>query len=49
MLPAGVWEVVLDSSDPTVRGSWYGQGEVELALPAGSLLLLAAAGAEIRL
>ena len=48
-LPAGVWSVVLDTTHPTGLGSWHGQGEVELALPAGSLLLLAAAGADIRL
>jgi glycogen operon protein len=49
MLPAGVWQVVLDSTHPRGLGSWYGQGEVALPLPAGSLLLLAAAGADIRL
>ena len=49
MLPAGVWEVVLDSTHPTGLGSWHGQGEIELSLPAGSLMLLAAAGADIRL
>ena len=48
MLPAGVWEVILDSTHPTGLGAWHGQGEVELPLPAGSLLLLAAAGADIR-
>ena len=48
-LPAGVWEVVLDSTHPRGVGSWHGQGEVELPLPAGSLLLLAAAGANIKL
>jgi glycogen operon protein len=48
MLPAGVWEVVVDTTEPTGRGSWHGQGEVELALPAASLLLLAAAGAGIK-
>ncbi len=49
LLPAGVWEVVLDTTRPTGLGRWQGQGEVELPLPAGSLLLLAAAGANIRL
>ncbi len=49
MLPAGVWEVVLDSTHPRGLGSWHGQGEVALPLPAGSLLLLAASGADIRL
>jgi glycogen operon protein len=49
MLPAGVWEIVLDSTHPRGAGSWHGQGEVELPLPAGSLMLLAAAGANIKL
>lgn len=49
MLPAGVWEVLLDSTHPRGLGSWQGQGEVELALAGGGLMLLAAAGAAIRL
>jgi glycogen operon protein len=49
LLPAGVWEVVLDTTHPRGLGSWHGQGEVPLPLPAGSLLLLAAAGANIKL
>ena len=49
MLPAGVWQVLLDTTHPTGRSSWYGQGEVDLPLPAGSLMLLAAAGADIRI
>jgi glycogen debranching enzyme GlgX len=49
MLPAGVWEVILDSTHPKGWCSWHGQGEVWFALPAGSLILLAAAGANIRL
>ena len=49
MLPAGVWQVLLDTTHPRGLGSWYGQGETALALPAGSLLLLAAAGADIKL
>ena len=49
MLPAGVWQVLLDSTHPRGLGSWYGQGETALPLPAGSLLLLAAAGADVRL
>ena len=49
MLPAGVWEVILDSTHPQGRGSWHGQGEAPFALPAGSLMLLAAAGADVRL
>jgi glycogen operon protein len=48
MLPAGVWEVILDTSHAQGLGSWHGQGEVALPLPAGSLLLLAAAGASVR-
>ncbi|HEY9238583.1 MAG TPA: glycogen debranching protein GlgX, partial [Burkholderiaceae bacterium] len=47
MLPAGVWEVWIDTTQPTGRGTWHGQGEIALPLPAGSLLLLAAAGAGI--
>lgn len=49
MLPAGVWQVLLDTTQPTGEGRWYGQGETALPLPAGSLLLLAAAGADIKL
>jgi glycogen operon protein len=49
LLPAGVWEVIVDTTEPSGRGAWHGQGEVALPLPAGSLLLLAAAGAGIRL
>jgi len=49
MLPAGVWQVLLDTTQPRGLGQWYGQGETALPLPAGSLLLLAAAGADIRL
>jgi len=49
MLPAGVWQVMLDTTHPRGLGQWYGQGETPLPLPAGSLLLLAAAGADVRL
>ena len=49
MLPAGVWQVILDTTHPTGKGSWHGQGEIALPLPAASLLLLAAAGAGLRL
>ena len=49
MLPAGVWQVLLDTTHARGVGAWYGQGETALPLPAGSLLLLAAAGAGIRL
>jgi glycogen debranching enzyme GlgX len=48
MLPAGVWGVLLDSTHPQGLGAWHGQGEVRFALPAGSLVLLAAAGADVR-
>jgi len=46
-LPAGVWEILLDNSHPQGWGSWHGQGEVELPLPPGSFMLLAAAGADV--
>jgi glycogen debranching enzyme GlgX len=49
MLPAGVWEVLLDTTQPTGVGRWHGQGESLLALPSSSLLVLAAAGAGIKL
>ena len=49
MLPAGVWEVILDTTHALGMGAWHGQGEVLLPLPAGSLLLLAAAGAGVKL
>ena len=48
LLPAGVWEVLLDSNHPKGWGSFHGQGETELPLPPGSFLLLAAAGADVR-
>jgi glycogen operon protein len=44
MLPAGVWQVLLDTSHPQGLGQWHGQGEVPFDLPAHSLVLLAAAG-----
>ena len=44
-LPSGVWQVVLDSTESNGAGRWHGQGEIELPLPAHSVLLLAAAGA----
>ena len=49
LLPAGVWEVLLDTTHAQGIGTWHGQGEVRLGVPAASLLLLAAAGADIRL
>ena len=48
LLPAGVWEVVLDTTHARGIGNWHGQGEVALAIPAASLLLLAAAGADVK-
>ena len=49
LLPAGVWQCVLDSSHPRGLSSWQGQGEVVFPLPANSLVLLAAAGAGLKL
>ena len=49
MLPAGVWQVLLDTTQPRGFGRWHGQGETALPLEAGSLLLLAAAGAAVEL
>jgi glycogen operon protein len=46
-LPAGVWQVALDSTVPDGRGRWHGQGDVDLPLPAHALLLLAAAGVDL--
>ena len=45
MLPAGVWQVLLDTTEPQGRGRWHGQGEIWYPLPAHSLMLLAVAGA----
>jgi len=47
MLPAGVWQAMLDSSQPTGSADWYGQGETRFPLPAHSLVVLAAAGADL--
>jgi glycogen operon protein len=44
MLPGGVWEVILDSSKPRGEGDWHGQGGCLFALPARSVVVLAAAG-----
>ncbi|GAA5162882.1 glycogen debranching protein GlgX [Viridibacterium curvum] len=49
MLPAGVWQAWLDSSHPRGEVSWYEQGEVPFPLAAHSVVLLAAAGAQIKL
>jgi len=48
MLPAGVWQAVLDTSHPRGLATWHGQGEVPFALQAHSLVVLAAAGASIK-
>jgi glycogen debranching enzyme GlgX len=47
MLPAGVWQAVLDSSHPRGVTRWQGQGETPYRLPAHSLVLLVAAGTAI--
>lgn len=49
MLPAGVWKAEIDTSHPRGIGNWYGQGEAPFALESRCLVLLSAAGAEIRL
>jgi len=48
LLPAGVWRAVLDTSHPRGVARWHGQGEENLRLPAHSLMLLVAAGTDIR-
>ena len=48
MLPSGVWQALLDTTHPRGLARWHGQGEVPYSLPAHSLVLLAAAGADIR-
>ncbi len=48
MLPAGVWQALLDTTHPRGLAAWHGQGEVLFTLPAHSLMLLAAAGASIK-
>jgi glycogen debranching enzyme GlgX len=47
MLPAGVWQAVLDSSHPRGVTRWQGQGETPYRLPAHGLVLLVAAGTSI--
>jgi glycogen operon protein len=47
MLPAGVWQAVLDSAHPRGMTRWQGQGEAPLRLAAHSLVLLVAAGTSI--
>ena len=48
-LPAGVWELLLDTRRPRGEAKWQGQGESDLRVPLASMLLLAAAGAGIAL
>ncbi|NDP64381.1 glycogen debranching protein GlgX [Polaromonas sp.] len=48
LLPAGVWQAVLDTSHPRGLTRWQGQGEAPFALAAHSLVLLVAAGTELR-
>ena len=47
MLPAGVWQAVLDTADTRGVTRWQGQGEAPLKVQAHSLMLLAAAGNSI--
>ena len=47
MLPAGVWQAVLDTSHPRGMARWQGQGEMPYPLPAHSLVLLVAAGTDL--
>ena len=48
MLPAGVWQAMLDSAHPRGDAQWHGQGEVPISVAAHSVQLLAVAGAEIK-
>ena len=47
MLPAGVWRGLLDSAHPRGASRWHGQGEAPITIDAHSLMLLAAAGANV--
>jgi glycogen operon protein len=47
LLPAGVWQAVLDSSHALGHANWHGQGEAPYTVPANSLVLLAVAGADL--
>ena len=47
LLPAGVWQAMLDTSDTQGRADWYGQGETMFNIPAHALVVLAAAGADL--
>jgi len=48
LLPAGVWQAVLDTAHPRGLTRWQGQGEAPYPLAAHSLALLVAAGVELR-
>ena len=48
-LPGGVWQCLLDTGDAHGISRWHGQGDCELPVGPHSLLLLAAAGADITL
>jgi glycogen debranching enzyme GlgX len=48
MLPAGVWQALLDTAHPRGVARWHGQGEVPYSVQAHSLVLLAAAGVVIK-
>ena len=48
MLPAGVWQALLDTSHPRGAASWHGQGEVPYTVLAHSMVLLAAAGVTVK-
>ncbi|MFM2035584.1 MAG: hypothetical protein RL459_849, partial [Pseudomonadota bacterium] len=48
MLPAGVWQAVLDTTHPRGVARWQGQGEAPFPVQAHSLVLLVAAGVSIR-
>ena len=47
MLPAGVWQALLDTAHPRGAAAWHGQGETTIPVAAHSLMLLAAAGAGV--
>nr|WP_145549399.1 glycogen debranching protein GlgX [Variovorax boronicumulans] len=49
LLPAGVWRCWLDTTHPQGHSRWYDQGEQAYPLPALSLSLLAAEGANIKI
>jgi glycogen operon protein len=48
-LPGGVWQALLDSSDPRGEIAWQAQGPSNFSLPARSVVVLAAAGHDISL